>query len=143
MPSLSNPRHERFAQELAKGKSAAQAYVDAGYEADGHSAEVNASRLLRKAEVSRRVAELQERGAMRTEITIEKLTEMLLEDREAARAAGQFGPAISALEKIAKLHGLFNERRQNREPRAIVLPTALTTEEWIREVGGEVIRVEQ
>ena len=31
MPALENQRHERFAQELAKGKTATEAYVLAGY----------------------------------------------------------------------------------------------------------------
>jgi hypothetical protein len=31
MPILSNPRHERFAQELANGKTASDAYTAAGY----------------------------------------------------------------------------------------------------------------
>ena len=31
MPTLQNPRHERFAQELAAGKTADAAYVLAGY----------------------------------------------------------------------------------------------------------------
>ena len=31
MPTLRNPRHERFAQELATGKTADAAYVLAGY----------------------------------------------------------------------------------------------------------------
>lgn len=30
MTALSNPKHERFAQELAKGKTATEAYVVAG-----------------------------------------------------------------------------------------------------------------
>jgi hypothetical protein len=31
MPALVNARHERFAQEVAKGKSHGQAYEDCGY----------------------------------------------------------------------------------------------------------------
>ena len=33
MPTLQNPRHEKFAQELAIGKTADAAYVLAGYRA--------------------------------------------------------------------------------------------------------------
>ena len=130
MPSLSNPRHERFAQELATGQSAARAYAVAGYRAGGNAAEVGASRLIRKAQVKARLAELQERAAIRTEITIERLTEMLLEDREVARSLGQMSAAISALEKIAKLHGLFRERAENRNVHYVVSPEPMTEEEW-------------
>lgn len=45
MPVLSNSRHELFAQGLAIGKSAKQAYIDAGYKPKG--ARQNASRLLK------------------------------------------------------------------------------------------------
>lgn len=34
MTVLPNARHESFAQALAKGKSAAEAYMEAGYKAD-------------------------------------------------------------------------------------------------------------
>ena len=137
MPSLPNPRHERFAQELASGKSATDALAEAGYLSDRR----NGSRLTTNEDIRRRVAALQERGAMRTEITIEKLTAMLLEDRKAARAAGQFGPAISALEKIAKLHGVFDKRRQNRKPLGVVSRRPLTPEEWVAKFDGKMLDV--
>lgn len=69
MPILRNPRHERFAQELAKGKSASEAYVIAGYQ----QSEPNASRLTRNDKVQARVAEILSAGALRAEITIEKV----------------------------------------------------------------------
>lgn len=102
MPALTNPRHERFAQELAKGKTADEAYVAAGYKPNRH----NASRLKTNETITNRVAEIQERGAVRAEITIADLTQMLMEDRTGARSAEQFSAAISAVNAIAKLHGL-------------------------------------
>lgn len=57
---LKNQRHERFAQGIAKGLPATRAYAEAGYTAEGRSLEVNASRLLRNAEVQDRIAELAE-----------------------------------------------------------------------------------
>lgn len=65
MPPLPNARHERFAQELAKGKSATEAYQLAGYKPDGK----NAARLTKNDGVAARVAELQERSAARAEIS--------------------------------------------------------------------------
>jgi phage terminase small subunit len=38
MPGLKNARHERFAQEVAQGKSAGEAYRTAGYRAADKSA---------------------------------------------------------------------------------------------------------
>ena len=55
VPVLANARHEKFAQGLAKGMSATEAYRKAGYKpSDQH-----ASRLARNGKVRARVAELQ------------------------------------------------------------------------------------
>ncbi len=67
MPVLKNTRHERFAQNLAKGMSAGPAYTVAGYNATGHSAEVSGARLLKNVEVRNRIAELQ--GSAAKQIT--------------------------------------------------------------------------
>jgi phage terminase small subunit len=56
MPALKNPRHEAFAQTLARGMSAAAAYGQVGF--NPHRA--NAATLARKKHISARVAELQE-----------------------------------------------------------------------------------
>lgn len=71
MPVLKNPRHERFAQELAKGKGSTEAYVAAGY---GESPAA-ATRLSKK--VKKRVEELLSGAAKRAEITIEKIANEL------------------------------------------------------------------
>ena len=57
MPVLKNPKHERFAQEVAKGLSAAQAYEKAGYAPNRH----NASALAQKQPIQARVSELLEK----------------------------------------------------------------------------------
>lgn len=58
MPLLPNARHERFAQELASGKSATQAYISAGYSKTG--ADGAASRLLGNVSVRNRVDEIKQ-----------------------------------------------------------------------------------
>jgi phage terminase small subunit len=55
---LKNARHERFAQELAKGEHASTAYKLAGYSAVGNSAESAAARLFKNVKVAARIAEL-------------------------------------------------------------------------------------
>ncbi len=67
MGILPNARHERFAQNKAKGMSTGPAYTAAGYKATGHSAEVAGSRLLKNVEVGNRIAELQ--GSTAKQIT--------------------------------------------------------------------------
>ena len=57
MPVLKNPRHERFAQELAKGKPGQEAYGIAGFVAN----RANAATLRRKKPIQDRVTELLER----------------------------------------------------------------------------------
>jgi hypothetical protein len=57
MAVLTNPRHEQFAQHLAKGLSAAAAYSQVYGEKDG--ARQCASRLLTNVDVANRVIELQ------------------------------------------------------------------------------------
>ena len=70
MPVLSNPKYEIFAQELAKGTPASQAYVIAGYSKnDG-----NASRLNGNEKVRARVAELLAASAERAGVTIDRIT---------------------------------------------------------------------
>lgn len=65
MPVLDNARHERFAQELAKGKTADEAYVAAGYKENRH----NASRLKTNEHITDRVDEILGKAAERVEIT--------------------------------------------------------------------------
>lgn len=63
MPILSNPRHEQFAQALAKGKSATEAYEQAGYKPN----EGNAGRLNRNEQVRARIQEIVARTSEKAE----------------------------------------------------------------------------
>lgn len=120
MAVLKNPKHERFAQELAKGKSQAEAYEAAGYAAS----EPNASRLTRHDKVQARVAELKQRVSDRTvEYTAVTRADILLELKKLAMAplGAEF---VSAKEKrcalvdYAKMEGWFIERHEFGEPGA-------------------------
>jgi len=109
MPVLDNPRHELFAQELAKGKSASEAYVTAGYaENDG-----NAIRLKGNERISARVAEIVERSSVRVEITLAKLMEMAATVYDRSLEQGQNAAAISAVKELGVLSGYRVERREN------------------------------
>lgn len=104
-----NPRQELFAQELAQGKTADEAYRLAGYRADRH----HAARLATKGHIAERVAALQRRAADRMEITIERLTREFYEDRDLAQKFGQVSASVAALTAIGKLHGMFIDRSEN------------------------------
>ena len=94
MPTLRNPRHERFSQELATGKSADAAYVLVGYRANRS----NAARLSGSRDIQKRVAEIQLVGAERAAITVETL----IAEAEAARtkAMAEKGGANAAVAAI-------------------------------------------
>lgn len=85
MPVLKNARHEAFAQELAKGKTADEAYRLAGFKPNRG----NASVLKRKEIISNRVAEIlrqvEENDRAANERVIEKLA--ITKERVAAELA--------------------------------------------------------
>ena len=82
MPTLRNPRHERFAQELAAGNTADAAYVLAGYQENRS----NAARLNASRDIQKRVAEIQSVGAERAAVTVETLIAEAEEARSKAMA---------------------------------------------------------
>lgn len=67
--TLTNARHERFAQERVKGLSVDAAYIAAGFKPNRG----NAARLNANESVLARIAELQGNAANRAEITAERV----------------------------------------------------------------------
>lgn len=116
MAALANARHERFAQEVAKGTSSRDAYRAAGYETRNDAAtDAAASRLLSDVKVQARVAEIQERAAIRTEISVASVTENLARiaaKAEALSEASGLSVARAAWMDAAKLNGLAPEKLQ-------------------------------
>lgn len=112
MPALDNPRHERFCQALAKGKTADEAYKEAGYKANRH----NAAALGREQHIKTRVAELQEPGAKRARITAQRLMEMAETVYDNAVASGQNSAAIAAVKELGVLSGERIEKRETGGP---------------------------
>lgn len=109
MPLLKNPKYELFAQELAKGKTADEAYALAGYKANRG----NASTLKANQSILDRVQELLERGAIRAEVTVATILAELDEARELAKRIDQPSPMIAASMGKAKLVGLLVERNEH------------------------------
>ena len=116
MAPLKNPRHEKFIQEIAKGKSQGEAYKDAGYDAEGHGAESAGNRLLKKEEVAARLAELQGMAAAAIDVTVQTLIAEAADIQAAALAANQHAAAVSALTAKAKLAGLWIDRKETGAP---------------------------
>jgi hypothetical protein len=116
MSSLKNSRHEVFAQQLVHGQkfgwTRGACYSRAGYKAEGESAEVSASRLLKNAKngIAARVQEIVGAGAKRAAVTVETLMDELDAVLDGAVAAKQFGPARAAIDTKARLKGLMHDR---------------------------------
>ena len=66
MPALAHPRHELFAQFVASGKSASEAYRQSG--ATGKNADVHAARLMVNDGICKRMSEIREEHAAKCEM---------------------------------------------------------------------------
>jgi len=110
MAVLPNARHEAFAQALAKGKTADDAYAQAGFKPDRG----NASRLQQKDSIRQRVAELLEWSATveqkATERAIDKLA--ITKERVLAELA-KIG--FSDIRKAIKWNGHLITEEDNPE----------------------------
>ena len=131
MAPLRNTKHERFAQGLAEGRSADEAYEVAGYERNRS----HASRLVAKGSIRGRVAELQDAAAAETEITIRSLIVEAADIQKRATEAGQHSAAIAALIAKAKLAGRWVERseQKNSNVNYEIADRPMTEDEWAAE----------
>lgn len=100
MPILPNPRHEKFAQALAKGKTADEAYQEAGYKPNRG----NAATLKANQSISDRVAELQAGAADKAEWTAADRLKTL---SEIVTHTAKTDPrvAVSAIAEANKMQG--------------------------------------
>ena len=121
MPALENPRWEQFAQCIVAGLSEPgkntykAAYIAAGYSGRDHSAEVVASRMLRKVEpIMARVRELQEeqnrRLAKKLDYSKERVAKRLDKASELAEELRNPAAMVSAEMSLAKLFGLITDK---------------------------------
>jgi phage terminase small subunit len=126
MPALENNRHEAFAQYLAQGESAENAYEKAGYLPNRH----NASRLKTKEHIKQRVRELNERTARQHDITMHSLTEMYMEAAQMAREAGKSEALSKAADSLAKLHGLWVEKHETEQTNRYITDEPMQPDGW-------------
>lgn len=100
MPALKNARHEAFAQALAAGKPASEAYASVGYN-ESRSA---ASRLSAKVNIRRRIAEIVNRVSEKAEWDAAARLKMLADiaDRTATEDPRV---AVSAIAEANKMQG--------------------------------------
>lgn len=106
MTILAKARWELFCQGILAGKSATQAYKDAGFA--GKGARSSAARLLANADVQARIRELQQQAASATIMSVsermERLSEIARED-----VIGKFGLIrqgnVQAIAELNKMCG--------------------------------------
>lgn len=113
MPVLKNVKHEIFAQELAKGETCEQAFINAGYSPNPG----NASRLKGYEKINDRVAEIIGRSATNTLITLESLLIEANVIQQKALESGQLSAANGALKLKAELSGYYVQRKEDVTPR--------------------------
>jgi phage terminase small subunit len=137
MPVLSNPRHERFCQELAKGNSAEEAYRLAGYNSTGNSVRVCASKLLTNVTIAHRRDEILEKAAKRAEVTVQSLMDEADEIRRLALAAEQYAAALGAVREKGVLSGKRIERSEAGEPGEFERLEDMEVYEMLRQQANE------
>lgn len=134
---LRNPRYERFAQGIAKGKSQHDAYIYAGYAPNQKAKDVrsNAGNLARRPEIAARVAELQAKQAQRIGITVDDLLVELQEMLSLAKRVKNPSAGVGAILAKGKLLGLITDKVETadavRKPaRRPTEETRMTMDEW-------------
>src|SRR5262245_38846866 len=114
MTALDNPRHELFAQEIAKGRSQREAYLAAGYVTrSDNTPDAAASRLLSHVKVSNRIHELQSEAAKSTEVTVRSLIAEAERARSLAESRDQPSAMVGAITLKARLAGLLIDRTED------------------------------
>jgi hypothetical protein len=117
MPALHNPRWEKFCQIIVFGDvtSQKQAYIEAGYKARNHSAEVCGNRLLRFVEpIVQRVRELQDQQRQALEqknrFTRDTIANRMALASRIAEEDRNPNALYGAEQAIAKLYGLITDK---------------------------------
>lgn len=124
MIALDNPRHERFAQFVAKGMEQAQAYREAGFSSVGEAAKANASRLMKDEGVAARVAELKAETERECRISKRKLMDYLCDVLEVP--AGE----------VQEDHKLCQAYKHTESERSIKMPDKLRAAELLAKLCG-------
>ena len=107
------PKQERFVQEYcANGGNGVEAARAAGYGGDYNALGVMAHENLRKPKIQSAIETFKAKTAERCAVTVESLTKQLQEIADNAKDT-QPGAAVSALNPVAKMHGLLAEDRKN------------------------------
>ncbi len=129
---LENPKHERFAQLLAEGRTADEAYEEAGFKPNRG----NATRLKANESVYARVRELQARSLDRHDVTVKNIQARLEDAYRLAEKQERSADMRQAAMDMAKLNGLVIDRAETRERKDYTIAwEPVTEEEWDEQYG--------
>ena len=126
MIQMLTPQREKFAREVASGKSQADAYRAAypkSLKWTDRTVWNRASELMANSGVKGRVSEIQEAAAVASAVTIDSLIKKLEKVCAIALTADtpQCSAAVSAHMAQAKLLGLFEANNRQKNPLALLL----------------------
>jgi len=108
MPTLDNPRREKFAKGIVKGLSSSKAYEEAGYSYNRG----NATRMKANESVQQRIAELQQIDFGKFATEKEFIRQMFLNNYTKAMESNNLAAANVAADKLARLDGHMIERKE-------------------------------
>jgi Terminase small subunit len=142
---LRNARREKFAQAVARGLPAAQAYIEAGYRVTGHVAEANGSRLWKNIEVAARIEALcgvlTERFIEKTAITMADIDaefrKMAFADMSLDNHGLTYNGKIKSLLAMGNHRGGFVPRKELDVPSDISRMTDGQLDDYIAQEQGE------
>ncbi len=124
MTNERSQKQKKFGREYMVDFNVADAYVRAGYSKNG--AQSGGSRLLRDPRIQAYIEELEAEATERAGLTVDGVLKNLREDRDAARKAGQFGPAVRADELMGKYLAMFTDVNKNVDVVDISAEDAIT-----------------
>ena len=104
------PKQARFVEEFVLDLNATQAAIRAGYAESG--ARTEGARLLAKANIQARIAELQAERSRRTDIKADYVLRRLVREADAGDLAEPNSARIRAVELLGKHVGMFVDRKE-------------------------------
>jgi hypothetical protein len=134
---LGNPRYERFAQGVARGKTQHEAYIWAGFSPSRKPEQVRseASKLSRRPEIAARIVYLQARQAERIGVTVDALVQELDDMLKLAKRVKHPAAGVGAILAKGKLLGLIVDRAEiegtlRKPSRTSDTPKQMSLSDW-------------
>lgn len=128
-------KQEAFAQAYVETSNASEAYRKC-YDCENSSERVvwtNACKVLKNNKVAIRVAQIQAQHAERNAVDVDYLTAEYRDVLFKSKESGQFGPAVSAITAIGKLHGLITDKVDHNVKHSL----GEEFENFIRQLNGD------